>query len=229
MTVQQNTQEHSVHYEALAVLYDLFSLGFAYPSVELRAELEDGGFVQQLRRCTEALACPASIADTVEQLQQRLQAQSDEQLSNHLESDYIGLFELSKELAPLHLYAHLYVEGSPNPVILYRHLLAIYRESGIELKQGEGAEQPDHLTVMLEFLAYLYRLRAQAQEGENGYSTARLEEACRAFHKELAWVRVWLDAMEKRDPHPLYTGLGRLLWQVLEYTESISGQDARPV
>ncbi len=140
-----------------------------------------------------------------------------------LESDYVGLFELNKQDPPLHLNGHLYMDGEHNLIPMMKRLKEQYQAFGMELKIDEGSEQPDHLTVELEFMAYLYSEYAEAAQGEAKWSMENIRDGILSFQKELTWVPKFVDALERRSIHPFYVPLGRFLVAMLNAGNSRLG------
>ena len=132
-----------------------------------------------------------------------------------LESDYVGLFELNQQNPPLHLNAHLYLDSERNLIPLRRRLQELYQSFGMELKLDAGAEQPDHLTVELEFLAYLYNECVRAGVGEGKWPLEKVSDGITSIQKELSWVPAFVNQLEHRSNHPFYVPLGRFLVAVL--------------
>ena len=95
---------------------------------------------------------------------------------------------------------------------VHRHLQAVYRAFDVELKADAATEWPDHLSVQLEFMAYLYRLRARAlEDGADPQELNRVRSGIDAFHGELEWILRFVDALERRSEHPIYVPLAQLL------------------
>lgn len=196
---------------AFAVLYDLLSTAYSYPDRDVLEVLADSKLQQHI----EQIGCE-SLTQAAEMfgIAQKDFAQPVEQAQ--LESDYISLFELNAQQQPLHLNGCLYTDGKSEPVPVYQRLITIYREFGIELRDGEGVERPDHLTVQLEFMGYLYQLLGRALRGESNQTVESIEAGINAFHSELSWVPRWLALFNQRGVHALYTPLGRMLEALLQ-------------
>jgi len=201
--------------DANAALYNILSLAFSYPGPELLAALVQGEFADSVRQCIEALPQQDSTAAALQAFENDFGPFPATYTLEQLGSEYIGLFELNRQHPPLHLNAHLYLAGEPNPVPVYQQLNETYRAFGLEIGSGEGVEGPDHLTAQLEFLGYLYRLLGQSLRGQSDEPAQPVQAAIAAFYRQLDWVEKWLAALEQREPHPLYTPLGRLLWALL--------------
>lgn len=194
-----------------ALWLDFFSRAFTYPDQRLLGWLERDGIPFLHTEVDDpAGSLPAPLIGSLLREMQQLTAASDRR---GIESDYIALFELNPEQPPVRLYGGLYRnEGERLPLL--RRLSAMYREYGLEL--AEGAEQPDHLTVELEFLSFLYRSLADPQrdEAERG----KLQSDIVFLGQHLLWSRELLQQLEGR--HPFYRTLARLLVEIL----TISGE-----
>ena len=132
-----------------------------------------------------------------------------------LESDYISLFEYQQEKTALHLYAHLYSNDKSQPMPVYQRLKALYREFDIELATDRVTEHPDHLSVQLEFFAYLHRLLSQDNDD---YAVKKITGAINGFCIELEWTKNWLSLFEAESTHVFYLPLAQLLLLMLDET-----------
>ena len=187
MTIPKQPDTRTAHNEAIAWLHDTFSIAFTYPSPELIASLGNGSFVREIRQCISSLTNHDPITRALQAFEKELELLPPGLASEQLESDYLALFELNKEQPPLHLYAHLYSDDNPNPVAVYQRLIDTYQSAGVEPRDGEGVEKPDHLSVQLEFQAYLYRLLVQSLHDETDQTTERIEAAINS-HMSLRFV-----------------------------------------
>jgi len=192
-------------YLAYGTLYDLLSEAFTYPSTEFYAALLSKDFPARLSDALGALPETPALSAAHTALRAAMETISDcPQLQ--LESDYIALFDASRELPVIHPYARLYGEQIVNPAILLQQLQAIYREQGLVLGDDHGAEQADHITVQLEFMALQFRRLAQTPDD------AATQEDARAFLSQLAWLPRFVVALDERGTsHWLYHPLAHLL------------------
>jgi TorA maturation chaperone TorD len=204
----KNTVDESA---AFAALFDLVSMGFAYPSQDLYRALTDGRYIEAAESNVALLGNPSALVEALQSLAVGLKSLAGDYSHRQLETEYNALFELSRDQAPLHLNAHLYMEGKPAPVPVYRHLQKIYREFAVELNAEKATESPDHLAVELEFVAYLFDLLQLTLVGEREDSVERIQHGLSAFFNELDWVEKFIDALEQRSGHPFYLPLGHLL------------------
>ena len=189
-----------------ALWLDFFSRAFAYPDQRLLQWLEQGG-IPFLRAgiADPAGSIPAPQAESLLREAQQLVAASDRQ---GVESDYIALFELNPKQPPVRMYGGLY-RGEEERLPLLQRLSALYREYGLEL--AGGAEQPDHLTVELEFLSFLYRSVDDPQQDEAG--RGKLQSDITFLGRHLLWSHEF--ARQLADRHPFYRSLAQLLVEVL--------------
>ena len=204
-----------VRNEASAALCDLLALGFSYPDQELYSALNSGSFSADAAANIALLGDPAPLRDALEHLVAGVRIVTDAGPLEKLESEYLELFELNRHQPPLHLNAHLYAPGQTDPVPLYRKLNDMYRAFGLELKADPRVESADHLTLQLEFLAYLYRLRGSMLKTRQQDATARVREGIETFLIELAWVDRFVELLRDRCGHPFYVPLAGLLQTLL--------------
>ena len=204
---------------ALAALFDLVSMGFAYPGQDLYRALNDGRYLEAAESNVALLGDPPALVEALKALAAGLKTLANDYSQRQLETEYNALFELSRDEAPLHLNAHLYMEGRPDPVPVYRRLQKIYREFALELNAEKATESPDHLAVELEFVAYLFDLLQLTLCGEREDSVERIRHGLAAFFEELGWVENFIDALEQRSPHPFYLPLGNLLRALIRHDD----------
>jgi len=192
---------------AYAALYDLLSEAFAYPNAEFYAALQSKDFPARLSDAFGALPETPALSAAHAALQAAVATTLIDCPFQKLESEYIALFDANRELPTVHPYARLYGEQVVNPAMLLQRLQAIYREQGLALDADNGAEQADHLTVQLEFMALLFQRLAQTPED------AAAQEEAKAFLAELAWLPRFVAALDDRGgvPHWLYHPLAHLL------------------
>jgi TorA maturation chaperone TorD len=202
---------------AFAVLFDLVSMGFAYPGQDLYRALTDGRYIEAAESNVVLLGDPPPLVEALQSLAAGLKTVASDYSHRQLETEYNALFELSRDEAPLHLNAHLYMEGQTAPAAVYWRLQKIYREFALELNAEEATESPDHLAVELEFVAYLYDLLQLTLSGEREDSVERIQRGLAAFFDELDWVDSFIDALQQRPGHPFYQPLGNLLRALIRH------------
>jgi len=190
-----------------ALWLDFLSRAFSYPDQRLLEWLEQEG-IPFLR--TEIGGSTPLVGSLLKEAQQMAASAGKERI----ESDYIALFELNPERPPVRMYGGLYRNEGERLVLLQR-LSALYRKYGLEL--AGGSEQPDHLTVELEFLAFLYRSISDPQWDEA--ERRNLRDDIGFLEQHLLWSRELARLLEDR--HPFYQSLARLLGEIL--TVSVEG------
>jgi TorA maturation chaperone TorD len=200
---------------ALALIYDTLSVGFAYPDKKLYGVLDDGGFIAGIKEATSLLPEYPGLGAAAE----KLAAGVSETLATHdllqLETEYIALFDVNLSETPLHPDSQLYDPKKTDRAAQLHELQRIYRDGGMALKTGEGAEQPDHITVELEFMAYLHEQRRLAETNVQDDAASKWEQAIQRFHPRLGWIPRFVEQLEGRTDHPFYVSLGILLVQLL--------------
>lgn len=168
-------------------LLKILSRAFSYPEAELYGAMGDGGLLSLLKEAAGKL----DLSGLEQGIAQTLKTRTHEQLC----TEYIALFDINAERPPLHLYGGLY--GNDRVKTLQR-LMKLYQQHGLELAQG--SEEADHLTVQLEFLAFLL---------DQGKNTGPMTD-------ELAWAKKIAKDLEARGGHPFYSPLADLLSETLE-------------
>lgn len=178
-----NTPERA---DATGAIYRLAAAAFGHPLPELQQALSDGSFHTAFNTAWRQITgrewprCPASIDFAA------------------LESGYIDAFVHGRSGKPRVAllageYEHL-LGGQARPVFML-NVQAFYRHFGLHAATGdEGrSDEPDHLVVMLEFMAVLNHLEARALAAHSDPSAYR--RAQRDFlHRHLVPL---LDAMQR--------------------------------
>ncbi len=207
------TTTNSLSFSARAVVADAISRGFSYPVSDFYADLVSGEFVRLLQQGCGTKNRPASIVRALSELEAGIAHISGERARDDLGSEYIGLFEHNHRQTPLHLYGGLYLQNEGGRLETLQRLSSLYQSCGLEME--DGAEHADHLTVVLEFLGFLYRqyepLLAEGDEEE----LRQLRTHIRATVTELSWSKRLDQELTARDGHPFYLPLSRLLQSLL--------------
>lgn len=211
----------------IATLFDALSLAVAYPGEALIEAWRSGDFLDIVAGTLGQIGETAALRQAHAELAAGIRAYMNaERRAVDVQADYVALFELNRDRAPIHLYQHLYEHPSKmsskmsskmpskTPQLeLYRQLTELYRAHGIALKQGEGTLPPDQLSVQVEFLAYLCQRLAQTPPGADA---DRLRETVHDFAAALRWIDAPIERLAQTDPHPLYLPLLRFLRGALD-------------
>ena len=193
-----------------AFILDLLSVSFAYPTEDLYQSLLDGSYAEELEQRVLQLPHAEGLIEVVKEL--AAYRDSDYAVDfDAFQSEYISLFEYNKEVIALHLNAHLYSKGEPQPVTVYQRLKAMYRDFEIEMATDKAIEQPDHLSVQLEFFAFLYRLLMDDDSDKQ-----KINQTLVSMCKEMQWTSSWYENLSTRSAHAFYQPLSKFLLQTLE-------------
>ncbi|WP_227370073.1 molecular chaperone TorD family protein [Halomonas sp. M20] len=141
--------------EAKSTIYRLAAVAFGHPLPETQQAFADGSFNQALDSAWQAVTgrpwpCQPASSSFAE-----------------LESGYISTFRHGQKGKPqVALVAGEYEEllkGQTRPTFLL-NVQAFYKHFGLQAAVGDEGltEEPDHLSAMLEFMAVLTHLEAQA-------------------------------------------------------------------
>ncbi len=206
------TTTSSLSFSARAVLADAISRGFSYPVSDFYSDLVSGKFVRLLQQECGITDKPSAMSHALLELEAGIAQIDSERTRDELESEYIELFEHSHKQTPLHLYGGLYLQNEGDRLETLQRLTSLYRSCGLDVE--DGAEHADHLTVVLEFLGFLYRQYEllQAEGDEDGLH--QLQTYIRTTIGELSWTKRLDQELAARDGHSFYLPLSRLL-QVL--------------
>jgi nitrate reductase assembly molybdenum cofactor insertion protein NarJ len=200
-----------------SILLDTLSWAFAYPYPKFYQELANGGLLEKL---TQGCLLVNAV-DSLEHELNDVAAGIENIRNNHslaeLETDYIALFEINRDLPPLHLNSGLYQQGKTARLETLQRLSRLYHDHGLMMEQG--AEQADHLVVEMEFLAFLYRCLAQLPQADTDTSKEIILRDINTLISELEWVEALASELELRGGHPLYVPLGRLLATLLTLSQ----------
>lgn len=200
------------HIEVRAFIFDLLSVSFAYPTEEMYQSLLDGQYVDELNQRIALMPHPKRFETVMQQLA-NFRTGMHARDYKEFEAEYISLFEHNKEPSALHLNGHLYSDDEPQPVPVFQRLLAMYRDFELEMSTDKYTEQPDHLSIQLEFFAYLFRLLLQDNDER---TVQKIETALTEFCIELEWVHNWAAQLMSRPEHAFYQPLAQLLLLMLE-------------
>jgi TorA maturation chaperone TorD len=207
---------------AWATLFDALSIAFTYPSPSLFSALNQGDFIRVMADEVALIPGEHDLEAELQLLEEGI-SKALEEGEQALETAYIALFEVNRIQAPLHLYAHLYADGSDGQIMQMQRLQALYQRYGLETKQGEGTEYPDHLVVELEFMAYLFLHMVQAQQSGQDDQALRYVNAIGEFVKEMQWIHRFTANMVHHTRHPFYASLAKFLDVLLSQVESVVG------
>ena len=193
--------------QAWAALYDALSLAFAYPDDEFFRSLQDGGFTKIILENLPSLPAGPALSSAGE----RLCAASEDIVKDRdrqaLETEYVSLFEMSRDKSVLHPCAHLYDRQRREQQVLINRLSDLYQEFGVSLAPNPGREAPDHITVQLEFMSYLWKLWEHVAIDDSAYSITKVRDGIRLFHQELGWIADFAARLVDSSKHSFYVPL----------------------
>ncbi len=206
------TKPSSLSYSTRASLIDAVSRGFSYPVSDFYTDLVSGEFVDSLRQECGISDQQSSLVSVLSELESGIKKIIYDRTRENLESEYIELFEHNHKQSPIHLYGGLYQRSEGGRLEILQRLTRVYRDNGLDME--EGSEHADHLTVVLEFLAFLYRQRVQLASEDNESGLKQIQTDIRTTINELGWTKKLEGELVARQGHPFYLPLSKLL-QVL--------------
>jgi DMSO reductase family type II enzyme chaperone len=193
-------------------MYLLLSLGFRYPAKDTLAALREelGALlrdrrpppeISDLRRAArDPLPLPDSLAPLAKELRGlRLEA---------LESEYLRVFThvITSDCHPCetaYTATHLFQQSQK-----LADLSGFYRAFGVE----PNAERADHVSVELEFMAYLAQKEAHALANGRPRKAETMRRTERGFLEDHlgVWVRTFARFVEKKAESGVYAALAKL-------------------
>jgi len=203
----------NISYSSRAILMDVISHGFSYPVPDFYSSLADGDFIQTLREWFEVNNSSSSMVNILAEIESGIGKIIRDRTRENLETEYVGLFEHNQQQAPMHLYAGLYLQSEGGRLEILQRLTRMYRTYGLDME--EGSEHADHITVMLEFLSFLYRQATELETKEDQTGLKQINTDIRMIITELDWAKRLDDELVARNSHPFYLPLSKLLQAVL--------------
>lgn len=199
-------------------LYDAVSAGFAYPDAQIFGRLCDGGYVDTVAAALTRVGAGATLAERGAALCAATAAAANR---GHpaLAADYVALFEMRRDAPAFHPHAHLYDPDRRSQVALRQALAATYARYALAPVRGPRAEPPDHITVQLEFMGYLLKLRHRA--AQQGDYAAAADAATREFHRELRWIVEFAERLAAGSDHCFYVPLARFTASLVDHADAI--------
>ena len=177
---------------------------FSYPQDELYALLKDERIGEEFRALVEELPFTVNFKGIP----------SPRLPQEELESAYINSFDIGfGPSLPCPLYESAYREDTSSRDIT-EELLRFYEHFDVRLSDKEK-DYPDHLVVELEFMAYLAKKEADAEQRGNDpdpYRRAQLDFLERHLDK---WAFKLDEKVQKRIKETFYQGASAFLREVL--------------
>ena len=159
---------------ALAARIDMYAMladMYRYPDVLTRVFVSSGEFKFHVLRILENL--PYEVSLSAEELE--LLTYPDGVLDDDVEAEYIRLFEAGPGNPPCPLVEGIHMDKEDGRRTIFKDLILFYNHFGLSYAEGNGEDQPDHITYELEFLHYLAFLELRALQ--KNMSPAPLQQA----------------------------------------------------
>lgn len=157
---------------------------------------------------------PDAFLAPVQRLSQLSTSLSDEDIAV-LETEYVRLFIAGSGGIPAPLYESCHLATTPRTMGQSAlDMQTRLQEAGLEISLDSN-EPADHLTIELEFLFYLL---SEGWFGQNEQAVQGVEFAESIM---LPWVRHFRDALNKANPHPIFTCIADLTVATLEAVSKI--------
>lgn len=190
--------------------FQALSALLSYPSADLQAAIPE---IREVLHA-EGLFGPRKLA-AMEPLLDRL-AGAD---LLAVQEDYVHLFDRSRSLS-LNLFEHVHGESRDRGSAMV-DLLDSYRAAGFDLA---GSELPDHLPVVLEFLAQLDLTQAQAMLADAGAILVALAE--RLTKRDSPYAAVLLALVDFAEAEATTAEAASLLAEPVDNPDDLAALDA---
>lgn len=200
-------------------VYKLLSLVYKYPTPDLFEAYRSGEFLSEL---FDAMSMLPHLKPIAEDRAGWLEAAGKDLKGLTLpnfESQYISTFDVGMPQPPCPPYEGVFREGVERTSLLVE-VSGFYHHFGLKMNPEEGKrEQPDHLSVELEFLHFLTfkegQMRSKGDEGDHdllrGYVLAQKD----FLERHLAtWLQKFTEKMQKSSANPLFAKFAELTAQV---------------
>lgn len=175
-------------------LYALLARAFAFPEPELHHDLLSGRWLREAAEVASRLPYRLPLA--------RIGSWRVPGKHNALQQEYIRLFEVGRRGSPpCTLYGGHYARDRMHAM---EDLVRFYNFFGLRTARGH---LPDHITVEMEFMAYLARREAEAKDDPTSYRRAQRDFLDRHL---TGWLPQLALSLRQRRPLPFYRSLASL-------------------
>jgi DMSO reductase family type II enzyme chaperone len=203
-----------------SALWEALALGLRPPDDETRARLV-------APEAVEALADAAGVLD--DGLGAAVRRLAEAGTSEALAEAHPRLFGHTARGAVPPYETEYGADSLFQPVHEMSDLVAFYRAFGLE-PRAEARERPDHVSCECEFLAFLSRKAAWAEEHGDAEMLGETERATARFLRDHLgrWAPAFGHLLARRDPGGFYGALGRLCVEVVALECARAGVPAGP-
>lgn len=205
-----SAEERVMLAEYKSLFYKFFSTAVRYPTEELAKRFGSDEFWQGLTSILEATACAESCSEILQQ--KDAICQEMEQGAISLEMEYNRLFQLSQQFA-CPLTASEYLPGESRQAVAVAQLKGLYKAFGLQLRP---ATEADHLSVLLEFMSFLWAKEAHAinRQDENDAEQCVKAKAI-VLEDFLGWLPLFLSTVKLNASMKFYPWISSLLIEFL--------------
>lgn len=196
--------------ELRALLYKHISRSVCYPTAEMIESFKSPQYWSSLEDLLGELGCAEAVKEELLAAEAiRTEAEQD---ILAFEIEYNRLFQLAQNVA-CPITAGEYLPGESRQATAVAQLKGLYRSFGVKMRL---VHEPDHLSVILEFMSWLYAKEARALDKEDEDNASHCRRA-RAILVEdyLGWLPLFRDAVKLNAELKFYPWLASLITEVV--------------
>jgi TorA maturation chaperone TorD len=201
-----------------ADMYQLLAVFLRLPDQALARGLLEGSVAADLSGIFADLALPAAEGTALLAEFAAVRGAAEGDLLSELRQEYTRLFTHPHcQAIPIYetLFLHDREKDGGNPLLFISPAALdaerCYKSAGLT-RSGCSNEPADHMATELEFMMYLYCLRARGREAGDAAAQARAERGLREFaelHLQ-KWGQAFFECCAAVSAHPFYRAIGRV-------------------
>ena len=204
----------SVEYKSL--FYKFLSGAMRYPTSELVERFEVDEFWDGLSLLSAAVSPNETLATSLAERDLIISELSQGLVP--LEVEYNRLFQLSQQFA-CPMTASEYLPGESRQATAVAQLKGLYKAFGLKTRPSTEA---DHLSVLLEFMAFLYAKEAHALNKDEADEAASCRKARAVILEDfLGWLPIFVNTLKLNAQMKFYPWLASLLTEFLRGERSV--------
>lgn len=202
-------EEDLISCEYKSLFYKFFSGAMRYPTDELAERISTEEFWDGMNELVSAAGCQS----LEEYLQEKDKICNEVKDGKHaLEVEYNRLFQLSQQFA-CPITASEYLPGESRQATAVAQLKGLYKAFGLKTRPSTEA---DHISVLLEFMSFLYAKEAHALNKGNVDESAECRKARSIVLEDfLGWLPIFVNTVKLNSQLKFYPWIASLLTEFL--------------
>ncbi|MFC1913242.1 molecular chaperone [Chloroflexota bacterium] len=202
-------------------LYRFLARAFSYPDASFTDTITQNGFWEELEEAADGVGIAAIKVIDKMRLYSHQSSKVVGQLLRELQIEHTYLFINAVPTVPAPPYESVYTGTGLLMGQAVSEVLAAYRESGLVMNIDHDS-LPDHISVELEYVAYLIEKDIESSNNEESQESASWQEKKEMFlkHHLLIWPYKFLDVVNKNARLSFFHHLSTLTRMVLDSERS---------